>query len=327
MNTLVKNALPILFSVFLFQPVNAQKLLKNIADKAKEKVEQKVEERAERKLDEKIDQGLDKVEGSLDKKDTATENGENQSANPREAKAQQRMQGMLKGMGISDEPVPVADNYSFDHLIQMHIESADKNGKKTSDGEFITHLNPKSKSMAYEVVSGDMAQPGQGMFIVDAENNAIIILSDENGKKTGLVYGIQSFLQTTGGTFDETTLEETPEMYLANPNVEKTGRSKTIAGYKCDEFVYSDEESKSNIWITQDLKMNTQDFFSTLFKTSLYSRGFPWGYLMESTSLDKQTGDTSTMTVTKVETNSNKKFSMADYQVTNLGSFTMPDQK
>ena len=48
---------------------------------------------------------------------------------------------------------------------------------------------------------------------------------------------------------------------------------------------------------------------------------------MESTSVDKQNGDTSTMTVTKVETNSNKKFSMADYQVTNLGSFTMPDQK
>lgn len=327
MNTLVKIALPILFSVFLFQPVCAQKFLKNIADKAKEKVEQKVEERAERKLDEKIDQGLDKVEGSLDKKDTVTENEESQSDSQREAKTQQRMQGLLKGMGISGEPVPIADSYSFDHLIQMHIESADKSGKKTSDGEFITHLNPKSKSMAYEVISGDMAKPGQGMFIVDAENNAIIILSNEKGKKTGLVYGFQSFLQTTGGTYNETALEETPEMYLANPNVEKTGRTKTIAGYKCEEYVYSDEESKSNIWITQDLKMNTQDFFSTLFKTSLYSRGFPWGYLMESTTVDKHSGDTSTMTVTRVDTNSNKKFSMSDYQVTNLGSLTVPDDK
>lgn len=329
MKTALKISLLSLFAVLLFQPVQGQNLLKKLSDKAKEKVEQKIEDRAERKIDEKIDEGLDKVEESMEKNDESDDSGnDNESGTSREAKTQQRMQGLLKGMGISGEPVPVADNYSFDHLIQMHIESTEKGGKKTSDGEFITHLNPKSKSMAYEVVSGDVAQPGQGMFIIDAENGAMIILNEEKGEKTGLVYGIGAFFQSMGETYEEEeTLEETPEMYLANPNVEKTGRTKTIAGYKCEEYVYSDEESKSNIWITQDLKMNTQDFFSTLFKTSLYSRGFPWGYMMEATTVDKSSGDTSTMTVTKVDTNSNKKFSLSDYKVTNLGSITMPQGK
>jgi hypothetical protein len=178
--------------------------------------------------------------------------------------------------------------------------------------------------MAYQVVSGDIGNPGQGMFIIDAENGATIILSEEKGEKTGIVYGMGAFFSSIGETYEEENLAETPEAYLANPNVKKTGRTKTIAGYKCEEYKFTDEETESEVWITQDLKMNTQDFFSTLFKTNLYARGVPWGYMMEATSLDKESGDKSIMQVTRVDANSNKRFNMADYQITNLGSFTMP---
>jgi len=114
---------------------------------------------------------------------------------------------------------------------------------------------------------------------------------------------------------------------LANPNVKKTGKTKNIAGYKCEEFIYTDEETKSNIWITKNLKMNTQDFFSTLFKTSMYSHGMGWGYMMEANSEDLLTGEKSLMQVSKVETNSNVKFTMSDYEITNLGSIQMPEEK
>ena len=70
--------------------------------------------------------------------------------------------------------------------------------------------------------------------------------------------------------------------------------------------------------------MNTRDFFSTLFKTSMYSQGIPWGYVMESTTIDKHTGEKSFMQVTRVDSGSNIHFTMADYKITNLGSFTMP---
>lgn len=70
--------------------------------------------------------------------------------------------------------------------------------------------------------------------------------------------------------------------------------------------------------------MNTQDFFSTLFKTNLYARGAPWGYMMEATSTDKVSGEKSFMQVTRVDANSNTRFNLADYKVTNLGSFTIP---
>jgi hypothetical protein len=324
MKTLIKITLLVFFSALMMQPAHSQRLLKKLQEKVQEKVEDKVEERAEKKVDEAIDNQLDKIEESLEK-DTK-ENPEGQvTDSERNSRSQARLQNILKGVGISGEPVPFADSYNFNHLIQMHIESYDKNGKKESEGEFITHLNPVSKCMAYQMISGDIGQSGQGMFIIDAENGATIILSEDKGEKTGIVYGMGAFFTSIGETYDEGALEDTPESYLLNPNVTKTGRSKSIAGYKCDEYRYADETSESEIWITTDLKMNTQDFFSTLFKTSLYSHGIPWGYMMEATTVSKENGEKSFMQVKKVDANSNVRFTMADYKVTNLGSFKLPE--
>lgn len=320
MKFLPQVTLLVLLSILFVQPTHGQRFLKKLQEKVQEKVEEKVEKRVEEKTDEAIDKQLDKIEESLESEEPeSTSDGSGSDAS-----REQRMQNLLQGIGMTGEPVPVADSYRFDHLIQMHIESYNKKGKKESEGEFITHFSPDSRSMAYQMVSGDIGKPGQGMFIIDAENGATIILNEEKGEKTGIVYGMGAFFSSVGETYEEEISEETPDAYIANPNVTKTGRTKTIAGYKCEEYKYSDEESESEIWITKDLKMNTRDFFSTLFKTSLYSHGIPWGYMMEATTTDKQTGEKSIMQVTRVDANSNTRFSMADYEVTNLGSFQMP---
>ena len=207
----------------------------------------------------------------------------------------------------------------------MHIESFDKNGNKESEGEFITHLNSNTKSMAYQALSKENNSE-QGLFIIDAENSATIILSEDNGEKTGIVYGMNAFFKTMGESYsdDEEYLAETPETYMANPDVKKTGRTKTIAGYKCEEYIHEDESSKSHIWITKKLKLNTEDFLSAIFKTSIAAHGMGWGYMMESTSVDKETGEKSIMKVTRVDKNSNVKFSLSDYEITNLGSINLP---
>jgi hypothetical protein len=325
MKKLIKIAILTVFAAAILQPASGQRLLKRLQEKAQEKIENKVEQRVEKKVDEKIDNALDSIEDSLEKNEGLENESNGSTSSDREERMQQRMQGMLKGLGMSGEPVPYEENYNFDYKIQMHIESFDKSGKQTSTGEFITHLDPDSKSMAYEVVSGDMANPGQGMFIIDSENGAMIILSEENGEKTGIVYGIGAFFQTLGQAYEEEVdLSDSPETYLANPNVKKTGRTKSIAGYKCEEYTFEDEENESEIWITKDLKMNTHDYFSTLFKTSLYSQGIGWGYMMEVTSTNKNNGEKSLMQVTDIDKNSNVSFDLGGYKVTNLGSFTMP---
>ncbi len=304
-------------------PVSGQGLLKKIQQRAAEKIEQRVEQRANEQVDKKIDETLDKVEESIES-DKAEESEATESSN--EARQQKRMAGILKGMGMSGDPVPFDDSYSFSHLIQMNVKNYTKSGKVDDEGVVNTLFNPDSKSMAYEVVSGDMAKKGQGKFIIDSKNGAMIILSEDKGEKTGIVYGISSFFQSIGQTYSNEGLEttDTPETYLANPKVTKTGRSKTIQGYKCDEYTFNDEDTESEMWVTTDLKLHSQDFFNSLFKTSLYSSGMGWGYPMEITSIDKDSGRKSFMQVTKVDENSGTKFSMKEYQITNLGSFTLP---
>lgn len=311
-------------SVIIAQPSSGQRLLKNIQKRAEQSMERKVEQRANEKIDEKIDESLDKVEESLEKDPKDAPSGSDSGASAKDNSS--RGLRLLKGMGISGEPVPVADSYNFNQLIQMRIETYKKSGKLDSEGEFITYLNPNTKSMAYQFVSGNMAQDGQGMFIIDAENGATIILSDEKGQKTGVVYGMGSFMESLGKTYEEelTDIPQSPEAYLTNPNVKKTGQTKNVAGYSCEEYIYSDEDTESEIWITKDLKMNTQDFFGALFKVSMASNGMGWGYMMESTSKNKKNGEKSIMKVTKVDKNSNIKFNMGDYQITNIGSITMP---
>jgi len=309
-------SLSILLALFITQQATSQSLLKDLKKRTQRNIEKRVEDRANEKVDKEIDKQLDKVEDALfssDSTDVSRKNNE------------KRMTDMIRQMGTGGEPITIEDSYSFDNLIQMHIESFNKNGKKTSEGEFITHLSSDSKSMGYEFVSGDMAEPGLGLIIVDVKNGATIILSEEKGKKTGLVYGLGTFYDTIQTeSLNDLDLSETPETFLTDPRVKKTGRTKTIAGFKCEEYKYTDENSVSDIWITQDIKMNTKDFFSMLFKTSLYSHGMGWGYMMEATTVNKENDEKSTMTVTKVDKNSNKKVSMSDYQVTNLGSFAMP---
>ncbi len=317
----------VVISILTIQPVHAQRLLRKIQERAQESLERKVEDKAVEKIDEKIDEGIDNLIDSLESDTSEPNTTTSNKAKTGSRTDEERMRRLMKGFGMSGEPVPVEEAYNFDHLIQMHLEEFDKSGNKTSEGEFITHLNPNSQSMAYQTISGNIGEPGQGMFIIDAKNGATIILSEENGEKTGIVYGLGSFFESMGEAYEEGEPEESPEAYLANANVKKTGRSKTIAGYNCEEYVFSDEESESHIWITKDLKMNTKDFFSTLFKTSLYSHGIPWGYMMEASTDDKKTGEKSTMLVTKVDEKSNVKFALADYQITNFGSFQMPEEE
>ena len=305
------------------QPVQAQGFLKKMANKALKKTEEKAEQRAEDKMDQQIDKGLDKLEDSIEKNQKRDSVGEVS----REAKQQERMQRMMKSMGMSGEPVPVEKNYDFQYATTMVIKSYKKDGSLASDGTMVTFMNPGRHNFAYEFTGGDMesGSKGKGVYIFDYKNKATIILSDQDGKHTGLVYGLD-LMANIDSLYDANKEMETnpADMSTLNPNLKKTGRTKNIAGYKCEEYVYEDEADRADFWVTRDVKLQTRDLMSAVFKSAMYSNGMPWGFLMESESLDKQTGEKSVLTVTDVNQNANKKFDLSQYQITNMGSFKMP---
>jgi len=120
---------------------------------------------------------------------------------------------------------------------------------------------------------------------MDYANGATIILSDQDGKKTGVVYGIKFFEEGIEDD-DDYVGESEEELDYMNPNYKKTGRTKNIAGYKCEEYVFDTEEEKGSFWVTDKAGWKANDTFSAIFRAGLYSRGVYQGMLMESESTE-----------------------------------------
>lgn len=302
------------FSVSSF----SQGFLERVAKKASEKVEKKAEEKAEEKMDEKIDEGFDEAEKSLEgKRDKET--------NPDKGKKSNRMEEMMKKMGVSSEPAPIADKYEFRSKMKMEFQNYNKNGKLKEEGEVVTFISPGEKNFAYEFLSGTPDSnrgPSKGVFIMDYENGSTIILADEDGEKNGIVYGIKFFDQNIEEDDPEYAdeYEENQDITYMNPELKKTGKTKTILGYKCEEYAFEDEESVGAVWITEKNDWNAKDTFSTIFKSAVTATGVYNGMMMESESRDKSSGEINKMQVTEIDNNANKVFSPGDYQIVNMGS-------
>ncbi|MDX8341137.1 DUF4412 domain-containing protein [Draconibacterium sp. IB214405] len=316
MKSTIKIALLTCFAILFVQVACGQSFLDRVKNKAKNKIEQRIDE----KVDKEMDKSLDKIENRLDSI-TGTENEDPTSSDDL---MQNRMSTMMQGLGMSGDPVPVEDNYSFNQLVQMHLEMYDNNEQQTQSGEFITHLNAKTGNLAYEVVSNDFGDTDQGLFIIDSKNQAMIMLNNKDGEKTGMVYGMGTFFENFEEYDTNESDEETLDMSYLHPGVKKTGKTKKIAGYKCEQYTYNTEDVDSEFWITDELKTSDRDFFSTLFKTSALTNGMGYGYVMESTSKNKDSGNTNKMQVTRVDNNTSSNYDLSSYQITNLGTFKMP---
>lgn len=314
----MKNIVNFSILLFLFMlpiKLSGQGFLERVARKATEKVEQKAEQKADEKLDEKIDEGFESLEESADHEK------EERSASEEE-RSRKRMSSLMEKMGVSSEPVPISESYHFSSKMTMHYKNMDSQGQVTDEGDVVTYLDPGEKNFAYEFVSGNQSGregPQKGVFIMDYSNGATIILSDDNGEKTGVVYGIKFFDDAIEDD-SEAYEEESEDAEFYDPRYKKTGRTKTISGYKCEEYAYNTEEEKGSFWVTKEAEWKANDTFSAIFKAGLYSHGIYNGMMMESESIDKETGEKNMMQVTELDDAASIRFVPGDYQLTNLGS-------
>jgi hypothetical protein len=95
-------------------------------------------------------------------------------------------------------------------------------------------------------------EEGQSMnavTIVDSKNKVMITWAVVEGGKTGMIMLIPDSLITEPG-------EEIAETEDA-VKIRKTGGSKTICGYRCEEYELTEEDGKvvTNVWATDDLKL------------------------------------------------------------------------
>ena len=166
------------------------------------------------------------------------------------------------------------------------METYDK--KEVNKADFYTYFNSNTMNAGIEVKpedykEGDKTQPM--VFLFDNDNRTLMMLLVKEGSKTGFISGIPS---------DSAIAAQAKNQKGAtaqNPTITKTGNSRVIAGYKCDEYKVTEAEKEgyANVWMTKDVKLKAdKKYWSQSGLPSYYNNPeFAGGILLAMEEFDK----------------------------------------
>jgi hypothetical protein len=161
--------------------------------------------------------------------------------------------------------------YNFDALLTYSMESY--KGDNVSK-ESITYLFG-DQTAAFRIADKKM------FMIYDPKNNSMVMIDED--KKTATVMPLSMFEQVMNGAAATKNTNES--------TITKTGNTKVILGYTCDEYTVVGE-TKSTIWITQTATgivstKNFADLFKNINPHSGSDKFNNEGLMLESITTDK----------------------------------------
>jgi len=180
------------------------------------------------------------------------------------------------------------EEYGFSSRIYMVSETYEK--KEVIKVDFFMYYSSSSPSVGMETKTisnenGDGA-PITAVMVMDGENKSFIMLTDINGMKMGIISPVPD------ENSPQTQPDGKPAKKSTPPTFTKTGNTRVIAGYKCDEYTYTDvdDESKGKVWFTKDvdLKIDKRGWKSSGMDTFYGSYMFNEGVIMATESYDNK---------------------------------------
>ena len=326
----------ILFSLISFQG-NAQLInrLGNAAKKsakktATRKAEEKVEEETEKATEKAIDKLFNKMDKTISEKSKKTESGETDSETGDDSTAESNDQDFDDEGKLNTAPPPdIESSYHFTQKIVYKMSSTDKK-EGTSTIEYILWFPDNEKYMATQMGEITVEEDGQEktgesmqMFtIMDNSNLAMITIMEE--QKMAQIIPMESVTEAANEKVEENTVEGDYDQ----PNVKKTGRTKKIIGYSCEEYVSSSAEGDATFWLTDEVDMSNSSSFNSFwngfgedandFELPDGTHGFMMEMHFKTKSSDSEQGE-ATIEVTEIK-KEKKEVLMSNYQVLNMGN-------
>jgi len=144
------------------------------------------------------------------------------------------------------------DVYDFTGRIYMIMETYDK--KDVSKSDYYTYFNTTTANAGIEVQIVNPDKKEESMlttFIFDNDNRCFMTLIAGTDSKTGIISTIPDDSTLNAQAKGQRNQQEKPAV------ITKTGNSKMIAGYRCDEYKVTEpgEDGYSNVWMTKDVKI------------------------------------------------------------------------
>jgi hypothetical protein len=218
---------------------------------------------------------------------------------------------MMNAMGLTGN-VDYEEVYNFDAHIQMEITTYKKNGKLDNQMLYDSYVQKENADYAMEF-SDDGSK---SLIIFDTKNSAMLILSNSDGEKTGFATTIDP--EAMAELAEEYEEEEEVDMDAYKPV--KTGKSKDILGFKCDEYLVESEDTEVHMWVSEKLGkemrkdwMGNQQTFGSMFSHAAYMNGMT----LEYEFIDKG-GQKSVMQVKKIDLNHKHNVSTDGYNIISM---------
>jgi hypothetical protein len=212
-------------------------------------------------------------------------------------------------MARMNETADLPESYAFDYKIFVET---------TTDGEVqnsVLYLATDGSAFAME----QYEKKEKRICLIDGAKDIVVLyMEDDKGKKTA-----QAIPNMLG--MSSALVQSLPDTAMSTWTFRATGKTKTVAGYSCDEYESSDGEYESTFYITDNLNVSWQNAFSGFIDRFAGTKNaglqdLPKGFMLEShTSRIDKPKDQSSWVTQKVEQESFE-LKNADYEFGGLAT-------
>lgn len=279
------------------------RMKKKAKDAAAQKAEEKMAEAIQRKAEQMVEKSWSNIFGEWE---------EDADGN------------RLPPMFSMNSNVTTEEAYRFTTITTMEIEMMDKNGKKEPPTIMRMHFNEDEMYTGTSYENEEMQQQNGDVFIIyDFKNSAMIMLMSSEEDKFSFAYDWKQSMQMAEKYNTEELSENAEEMEEDMwKGYSKIG-TKNIAGYTCEGYRSENEQTVTEIWVTNEADFGMQRMFHANANTK-YLRGsipsdYPQGMMMAMESHNLDTGERMIMQVTDVNQNAKVTYIMSDYPTMSLG--------
>ena len=265
-------------------------------------------------LDKKVREDRNKAKEKAEKdQEQSQEAGQNTGNKPSDQYNQSQSRAKTAGLFGNKVDLKYNEVYSFNSRMYSQMEMYGKNDVTKMDYYlYFSKNSPTAGIETRKINTKEGGTPVASQMIMDGENKCFIMLSDMNGMKMGIISAIPDSVQGKHGESAK------------SPVVTKTGNSKTISGFRCEEYLYkfADSNEYSKMWFTKDaiLNVDKRAWTKSGMPASYGYAGFDKGIIMAWESYDKDNKMIAKSEVKEINNNYNHSMSVKDYTLRQMNA-------
>jgi hypothetical protein len=272
------------------------------------KLKQAASQGMENAVERKVQQEAEKMMTRQLEKQLAGLFGESGSSSP----INFNMEELMAGLG---QDVPTQDSYEFTGFLVLELQTKDEKGKSGDPMNMKSYLSNSTEYTGMEMMDPKEPETVTNM-IFDTKNKASILLMESEGTKNSFAYKLDF-----DAIIEESIEESDSTMEDDDIEVKKSGNSKSILGYDCDEYSVKTNDGAGTYWITDKLIEGTNSFWSSSSpfssnkmqeKYADHFANMPKGNFMEM-NFKSTDGSDMQMKVIDIQPSAPQTFKMSDY--------------